>query len=247
MVAGLESGSLDMGEVGEFNFSLLKLGKLDTSDLLGLDEIILFAFYFNNVGRYRRFFDFGANIGLHSVVAGKLGYSVEAYEPDPQHFESLKRHLLANGLDSSVRAFPDAVSAEGGTVRLVRVLDNTTSSHLEGTKKSPYGPLETVEVTSTAIASLSLDASLVKIDIEGSEAAVLSACAPAVFSSADFIVEIGTSESREQIFRHVEAIDGVQFFSQKNNWSVCQSIDDLPLHYKEGSVFISAKREMPWG
>lgn len=39
---------------------------------------------------------------------------------------------------------------------------------------------------------------------------------------------------------------GVNIFSQKRGWNRVVSIDDVPLSYKEGGVFVSAKPVMPW-
>src|SRR5574341_904869 len=82
--------------------------------------------------RYRRARDIGANLGLHSIVLARCGFEVKAFEPDPWHFGLLKDNLAANR--ARVEAIPAAVSTADGEAQFVRVLGNTTGSHLAGSK-----------------------------------------------------------------------------------------------------------------
>ena len=59
---------------GEIVFPYYKMGAIDSLDLFGLDELIIFGFYWKNRGRYRRVADIGANIGLHVVDVGALRF-----------------------------------------------------------------------------------------------------------------------------------------------------------------------------
>lgn len=135
-------GVTDLGNLGPLRFPYTKMGKIDSLDLFGLDELILFGLYWKNRRRFRRAVDIGANLGLHSLVMARCGWRVTAYEPDPRHCRLLRRNLKLNGI-RSVRVREAAVSNRGGRAKFVRVVGNTTSSHLAGAKAGAYGKLQT--------------------------------------------------------------------------------------------------------
>ena len=249
ITSSLQAGFFTLGQIGKVEFSHTSLGNLDSSDLFGLDELILFSFYWRNKATYRNFIDLGANIGLHTAIAGKLGLNVEAVEPDSFHFEVLERNIKANRL-RNVKLRNEAITSHAGSaehVSFIRVLGNTTSSFVEGAKKSAYGELEHVKVRARKFSDLDTKQGLVKVDIEGSEVDLLHSLSPEEFLRFDFLVEIGSSENRTQIWDHISGMERqVQFFPQKISWEKASSVSDLPSNYKEGSVFISMKNQMPW-
>ena len=63
-----------------------------------------------------------------------------------------------------------AVSDQPGEAEFVRVLGNTTGSHLAGAKANPYGKLERFAVPLVPLADMTEWADLIKIDAEGHEA-----------------------------------------------------------------------------
>ena len=135
----------DFGPFGRISLPYTKMGAIDSVDLFGLDELIIFSFYRANRGRYKRVLDIGANLGLHSMIMSRCGFQVRALEPDPWHYGLLKENLAANGA-SSVEPIQAAVSTADGEAQFVRVLGNTTGSHLAGSKDS-YGEKETFAVS----------------------------------------------------------------------------------------------------
>lgn len=74
------------GKFGKIQFPYFSMGAVDSTHLFGLDELILFSFYWMNRFVYSRVYDLGANIGLHSIAMSRAGYDVVSYEPDPVHF-----------------------------------------------------------------------------------------------------------------------------------------------------------------
>ena len=90
----------NFGPFGEISFPDLKMGTIDSLDLFGLDEVIIFSYYYNNRHRYKKVSDIGANIGLHSLLMSKCGYQVEAYEPDPRHIEIIENNFKLNNVNS---------------------------------------------------------------------------------------------------------------------------------------------------
>ena len=233
------------GPFGRLAFPYVSMGAVDTLSLFDLDELILFSFYHQNRGRYRRVLDVGANLGLHSIVLSRCGYEVRCFEPDPTHFQLLQRNLAANGC-ASVTPYNAAVSNRSGTLEFVRVLGNTTGSHLAGSKPSPYGELERFPVRVEAIGPLLEWADLVKMDVEGHEAEILLSTERRHWADTDGVVEIGSPENARRVFDHFRAL-GVGLFAQKTGWRPVADLADVPASYRDGSLFVSCKDEMPWG
>lgn len=234
----------DFGPFGELVLPYHNMGAIDSLNLFDLDELILFSFYWVNRERYRRVLDIGANIGLHSIILSKCGYEVRTYEPDPQHFEVLKRNLALNGC-SNVQAFNTAVSSQAGEMEFVRVLGNTTASHLAGSKPNPYGGLEKFPVRVEAIEPLIGWADLMKLDVEGHEMEVLLATSREQWLGTDAVVEVESERNADAIYKHFTSL-GVKLFSQKTNWQLVHNVEDMPASYREGTLFVTCKSEMPW-
>jgi FkbM family methyltransferase len=233
-----------IAELGAIVLPYEKMGAINSIDLFGLDELLMFSFYYRNRGHYPRAADIGANLGLHSILLTLCGSKVDAYEPDPVHHEKLVRNLSLNGVkDCTVHKA--AVSDKDGSMQFVRVLGNTTSSHLAGAKASPYGELERFDVPVHDIKEIAGRVDLFKIDAEGHEAVLLNALPIDAWKSVDAFVEIGTPENALAVFNRFYQT-GVNIFSQKRGWARVESIADMPVTYKEGGIFISAKLVMPW-
>ena len=239
------TGGFVMGPVGFVPFSYVEMGAITTTELLGLDELILFSFYWKNRKHYHHVVDMGANIGLHSVLLGRMGLTVTCYEPDPTHAEFILRHSETNALLNSIELRQAAVNVQEGTAEFVRVLGNTTGSHIHGAKSDAYGKLEVFEVVAFAFADAITGADLVKMDVEGLEANLLSTIDYEALRSTDIVCEVGTTRNAEQIWNHFQGT-AVNLFPQKINWARAESASDLPFSYREGSLFLSTKSMMPW-
>ncbi|NCX94710.1 MAG: FkbM family methyltransferase [Gammaproteobacteria bacterium] len=227
-----------LGELGTIRLPYVKMGAIDSLDLFGLDELLMFAFYFCNRGRYKRVADIGANIGLHSIVLARCGLEVEAYEPDPSHFDRLVSNLALNKLETC-KPYQRAVSEKNGTMQFVRVLGNTTSSHLAGAKPNPYGELERFDVSVVDIREIAARVDLFKIDAEGHECEILEAIPRAVWRRLCCVLEIGTPRNARRIHSWAKK-NRVNIRAQKIFWNSCRNLADLPKSYREGSVIISA-------
>ena len=174
----------------------------------------------------------------------KCGIAVDAFEPDPIHFKLLKRNLTLNGI-SNCTPHEAAVSDHPGQMEFVRVLGNTTGSHLAGAKKNPYGDLERFEVKVADIKEIAAGSDFLKVDAEGHEDVILAAIPGERWKHLDAIVEVGSQKNAHKLFSHFQSID-VNVFAQKLGWQRVSSIEQMPTSYKEGGVFISAKPQMPW-
>ena len=242
----LEStGGVIVGPLGFVSFTYVEMGAINSLDLFGLDELILFSFYWVNRERYRHVVDMGANVGLHSVLLGRMGLHVTSYEPDPNHVELLKRNIAENRIQEMVTVQQAAVARQHGSLDFVRVLGNTTGSHVAGAKRDPYGDLEVFKVQAVSVVDAIAGVDLVKMDVEGLEADLLTSLDASHFSSLDIVCEVGTPENAEAIWSHFSGT-GVNLFSQKSGWGRVTDGGDLPQSYKDGSLFLTALDEMPW-
>lgn len=230
---------------GDLIFPYTKMGAIDSLDLFGIDELIIFSFYWTNSSRYKRTLDMGANIGLHSIMMSRCGFQVTCFEPDPHHFSLLTRNLRENRADS-VTPVNAAVSIEEGTMEFVRVLGNTTGSHLAGSKSNLYGEIERFPVNVLPFAELIKGVDFVKLDVEGHEKVILTSTTAEQWRSLDMIAEIGSADNARAIFSHFTDI-GVNMFAQKSSWNKVRRLEEMPTSYHDGSLFISSKAEMPWG
>jgi FkbM family methyltransferase len=235
---------VQIGEIGKIRLPYEKMGAIDSLDLFGMDELLMFAFYFQNRARYRRVADIGANLGLHSILLARCGYEVESYEPDPAHFEKLKRNLALNDIGSCTPR-QVAVSEKDGTMQFVRVMGNTTSSHLAGAKLHPYGELERFDVSVVNVRAIAERVDLFKIDAEGHEAVLLRAIPDEIWNRVDAFVEIGTVENAKSVYQRFQGT-GIHIHAQKTGWKAVGSWTDMPTSYREGGIFVSSKSVMPW-
>lgn len=231
---------IDLGSIGAIHFPLEFLGGDKTSiDLLVLDEIILFAFYASSREKYSRVLDLGANIGLHSIVLGRLGFQVRAFEPDPLHTNVLKNNICRNGL-KSIEVVEAAISVEDGEAEFIRVGGNTTSSHIAGEKRQPYGELEHFQVRTADFRPHFAWADFVKMDVEGHEASIVEMTNGRDWQNLDAMIEVGTEENASRILLHATR-NQLQLRSQKTGWALVRSIEDMPFSYRDGSLFITGR------
>jgi FkbM family methyltransferase len=239
-----EGAKETLGQFGEIDFPYYKMGAVDSLDLFGLDELIIFSFYWANRHRYRRSADIGANLGLHSILMGKCGWQVKAFEPDPVHAKLLRRNLDLNR-SATVELVEAAVSDRAGTLEFVRVLGNTTSSHLAGAKPNAYGKLERFPVRVASIAAIMPTVDFIKMDAEGQEKIIILGTSGEHWRKTDMMVEVGSEENARAIFTHLKKI-GVNAFAQRLGWRRVAALEDMPANYKDGSLFITKLSAMPW-
>ncbi len=117
--------------------------------------------------------DVGANIGNHTVFFGRvLGAPVYAFEPFPASFAFLRHNVAANGLDATVRAFAGALGAN--EARGDTVLPDGSNLGMVRVREAAAGAIEIRRLDSFAI---EWPVGLLKIDVEGSECAVLQGAA----------------------------------------------------------------------
>lgn len=241
--SGTEPVPAEIGRLGAICLPYHGMGTVDSLDLFGLDELIILLFYWCNRGRYRRVVDIGANLGLHTIVLARCGFEVTAFEPDPLHFEVLQRNLTLNGV-AGVDLRNAAVSVEAGEAMFVRVLGNTTGSHLLGSKDS-YGEREYFPVKTEPAKPLFASADFIKVDAEGHEREILLSTDAKDWEGTEAIVEVGNEGNAGAIFEHLTAL-GVGLFAQQKGWERVERVEEVPTSHRQGSLFISRGEKMPW-
>lgn len=239
-----ENAKVELGDLGTLNFPFQEFGAINSLDLFGLDELIIFSYYLVNRRKYKKVADIGANIGLHSVIMSLCGWNVLAVEPDPFHMNILKNNLNLNNLIQNVDTEEAAVSGVSGELEFVRVVGNTTSSHLAGAKQ-PYGELVKFPVKVIAIKDMMKIFDFIKMDVEGVENEIIISTDNNDWKNTDMILEIGSDENAKVVFDHLKKI-GVNCFSQKINWERVNIVEEMPFSYRDGSLFISLSSSMNW-
>lgn len=228
-------------------FPYVSMGKVDSLDLFGQNELMIFAFYQHNRGRYKKVLDIGANLGLHSILMRRLGWEIKAFEPDEKIYslcrENLERGYYPEPL-KSVSVTRAAVSDRDGEAQFVRVLQNLTGSHIEGYKES-YGPRETITVQTVDCRPLFDWADLAKLDVEGHETVLLQCVTDEHLQHLDLICELRGHKEAAQVLKHFGRLD-TPIYTQKNDWKPAQCMSDMPVKHQEGSIFIS-RRGGPFG
>lgn len=220
----------------KINIPFISFGNRSTLDLVSLDELLIFKFYYKKKKYYKNVCDIGCNVGIHSLMMAKLGYRVTAYEPDPLHFKKAKSIFKLNKIDD-IQIYNSAVSNFTGTAKMTRILKNTTGNYIGNNKKS-YGPTKRISVKVINSKNLKKKFDLIKIDAEGSEYNIIKSFSKNDLKRVDFIMEISTKENREKIWKFIKKLK-LNIFSQKNYWKKVNKIDQLPTSHLEGSIFIS--------
>ena len=236
---------VDFAPFGPLVFPYERMGSVDSLNLMDFDELIMFSFYWANRDLYRHALDIGANIGLHSILLSRCGCAVRCFEPDPVHHALLDRNLAVNEVNN-VASNQMAVSDRERRMEFVRVVGNTTGSHLAGAKPSPYGDLERFDVETVPFKSLVAGTDFLKLDAEGHEKEILGSTGAEDWESMDAMVSVHDERNAQAVFEHIDDLR-VNMFSQKTGWHLAEKWNDLPLSHHEGTLFVTRKKAMPWG
>lgn len=234
-----------MSEINYRGLSIRRaqLGESVTTDnLFDPNEQLIFDFYEANKNRYHRALDIGANVGVHSILMARQGWQVRAFEPDPDHTDMLLTNTRAH--NAAVEVTQAAVSDRDGKAVFVRVLGNTTGSHLAGAKDS-YGPRERFPVDVVDFRPLSRWADFAKIDCEGHEAVIICAVEAGTWRTLDAMMEVGSADAARRIYDRLSGV--VPMWSQKIGWRRVRSPADVPAHHTEGSMFAGMEPPFPGG
>jgi FkbM family methyltransferase len=124
------------------------------------------------------FYDVGAHIGIFSLLAARIvgeSGAVFAFEADPDNADRIKEHAHRNDLDQ-IHVVPCAVWSAPGKLRFQRASLNSSRNQGAVTNDPLIRSEDTIEVQAVSLDCFSLEhpgPTLIKIDIEGGEAAAL--------------------------------------------------------------------------
>ncbi|MEP7702975.1 FkbM family methyltransferase [Paraglaciecola sp. 25GB23A] len=241
--ASSDKVSVEFGPFGHLIFPYYSMGNIDSLKLFGLDELILFSFYYANRNRYKNVADMGANIGLHSILMSRLGWQVTAFEPDPIHVSKIAQNAALNNV-STIFLKEHAISNKNESLIFTRLIGNRTGSHIKGKKLEVYGEVEEFSVSCLAFQEQMSQFDFIKMDIEGAEADAICSTNHHNWCGTDIMLEVGSIENAERIYEHAQSI-GVNAFSQKTGWKTVENIHHMPISYKEGSLLLT-NRDSGW-
>ena len=228
--------------IGNFKLPFYNMGNINSSHLLGLDEIIIFTFYVLRRKKINKVADLGANIGMHSIILGKLGFKVRAYEPDPDHALQFKININLNKL-KNISLIKKAVDTKIGNVLFTKIINNTTGSFIKKAKKKTYGPVKRFKVKTEKFSNILKWADLVKMDVEGLESDLIKSIKSKDLHNKEIILEVGSKNNAKKIFGYSKK-EGYNLFSQKIAWKKVKNLTDIPISYKDGSLIISLEDKL---
>jgi FkbM family methyltransferase len=131
-----------------------------------------------------RCIDVGANIGVHTVRLAKLVGAqgeVIAIEPDPELAQRARRNLAANDLANTRVVVAAATDQESEHLRLYRPSAADTNKGRASLLELPYLTGEAATVPGVTVDGLRPGpVRLIKVDVEGHEAAVLAGAAAVI-------------------------------------------------------------------
>jgi FkbM family methyltransferase len=140
--------------------------------------------------------DLGAHIGSFAILAARLrsDVTIHAYEPSSENLRLLRQNLILNGVQHRVTTYRAAVSDADGLVHL-RVGGPTDafdvmaapSEHVSGDGSMEEVPARTLSSILGELGTERLD--LLKMDVEGSEYAVLESSADAIAKCDHVLME----------------------------------------------------------
>jgi FkbM family methyltransferase len=134
------------------------------------------------------FGDFGANVGVYSVLAGSVGATVLAVEPIPDTYARLQRNLFLNTVPG--RAVQCGLSDSRGELRFTTELGGL--NHVATGKEA--AAIEVAVLTGDElVAETGLTPKIMKIDVEGFELPLLRGSSGLLSNAAAVIIELNGS------------------------------------------------------
>jgi FkbM family methyltransferase len=195
--------AVDTGRLGEYTWRGHRIHyRAGSSDTVLIYRILLKC---GNKGEYcppgefeqtwdsvRVVLDFGANIGISAIYFASIfpNAVIHAFEPEPGNFELLAKNTAGCG---RIRRHPFALGGQDGEITLFESSDRANlggfTAHPHRTADCQGGKPVAMRHAGRFLAELGItSADVIKIDTEGAEWDILTACDPALISSARLIL-----------------------------------------------------------
>lgn len=216
----------------------LRIGRAEASAdyRLGTNELPVQVAIADAVSPGGVFFDIGANVGFFSLLAARnVGPSgwVHAFEPVPANVARIRANARRNGL-RNIDVLEAAVSDSAGTTTLL--LAAHPGGAVIASAGAPPDPIGSIEVSTVTIDDL-VDGrrvrppTVVKIDVEGAEAEVLTGMArtlrshrPIVICELDGGDPVSVAAKRHETLRLLHAagytVEDLQPSYPRSDWLV---------------------------
>lgn len=166
----------------------------DTDDAAIIEEVVLSDSYHlrgldlspeqtNDGDRVRLVLDIGSNIGAFALTCVRMGARVIAVEPDRENVELLTRNVMENRVAHKVDIMPIAVGATRGSAFMHGGAGTAHTEHNE-----PDGGREVEQVTLADLLEPHTKVDLLKLDVEGAEHGIITACGHDQLAKVDRLV-----------------------------------------------------------
>jgi FkbM family methyltransferase len=136
----------------------------------GIWESATVGFVITNCDPQATFFDLGAASGIFSLLAASQGASVVAVEPHPQWASALRENIKLNDLSGEIIPVQAAISSYDGELNFERNRDSSVISDSAAMRAEGFIKVVSLE---TILATYPSSKTIIKIDIEGAEYALL--------------------------------------------------------------------------
>lgn len=190
------------------------IGLWHLSMLVGRYEINFVSCFISNVKSGAVVLDIGSNFGYFSLCAVARNAScVIGFEPVPQLQKAFKNTMTINRCSDRARMVPFAVSEESSDCDLL--LSNSSStgilrSSLSAKNKSDQAAIsvKTISVDAWVKNNQNLKPDLIKIDVEGAEAAVLRGAAQLMANEdpPKILMEVHGLEAASEVWDEAERL-----------------------------------------
>ena len=138
----------------------------------GLYEFEDMTFVLHFLRKFDSFIDIGANVGVYTVLAGKVvGAKCLSVEPVPKTFALLMDNLRINGIDTTTAAVNIGLGNQNTEVNFTSSLDATNHVVLVD---DGLQDLVKIPIRKLNIIAQDFEPTLIKIDVEGYECEVLT-------------------------------------------------------------------------
>ena len=209
----------------------------------GIHELNEMGFVLHVLNEGDVFVDVGANIGSYTILAGgAIGAEVIAIEPIPDTFKHLKENINLNQLTGCVKPYCIGVSDKPGTLMFTSYLD--TVNHVVSSYE--HGDLISIPVTTLDDLLQGTSPTIIKIDVEGHEVAVLEGSRKTLSNPSVIAILLETNGSGGRYGINDSSIFNIM---NENNFEACgyDALKRQVLPYVEGqlnTIFVRNKTEI---